>query len=242
MKNIPIVILNRDRLHPVKDLIHSLKSRNYNNIIILDNQTTYEPTLEWYKNCGVEVFHNNIPETLYGNESFWRLAFHLHHPRFVEIVGQHYVFTDSDVVPVETIPENFLDNMVDLCGEFPDLHKLGLGIKIDDLPPDNKQTPQSLVYEGSYRDHPVPHPRYQLYQAPIDTTFAVYTPNSPPIWGDRTLRMDGDYQIRHYPFYYDIDNLPDDEFYYVRHLPPNRGPNASWNIKNYLISKGDIHG
>lgn len=241
MKNIPIVILNRDRLNPVKDLVESLTSRGYNNVIILDNQTTYEPTLEWYKNCGVEVFYNNIPETLYDNQSLWRLGFHLKHPRFVDIVRQHYAFTDSDLVPVETAPETFLDDIVELCGEFPGIHKIGLGIKIDDLPPDNKQTPQSLKYEAGFRDHKVSHPRYELYKAPIDTTFAVYTPNTPPVYGENTMRMGGDYMVRHYPFYYDIDNLPTDEFYYLKHLPPNRGPNASWNMKNYLISKGDLN-
>jgi fructose-1,6-bisphosphatase/sedoheptulose 1,7-bisphosphatase-like protein len=62
MKNIPIVILNRDRLHPLVEQITSLKSKGYNNITVIDNQSTYPPLLEWYARNEVDVFHNDITE------------------------------------------------------------------------------------------------------------------------------------------------------------------------------------
>ena len=63
MKDIPIVILNRDRLIPLIEQIESLKSRGYHNIIIIDNQSTYPPLLEWYRTSGIDIFHNNLTET-----------------------------------------------------------------------------------------------------------------------------------------------------------------------------------
>lgn len=242
MKNIPIVILNRDRLVPMVHLVESLHKKNYTNIIIIDNQTTYEPTLEWYKNSGVEVFYNNIPETLYDTGTLHRLAVDVKHPRFVDLLKDYYVFTDSDVVPVDEIPDNFLEHMFELCEEFKGIHKIGLGVKIDDLLEDNPQTPQFLNYEKDFwsDNRRIPHPKYELYKAPIDTGFALYTPNSAAGWSDNSIRMAGDYMMRHYPFYYYLDRLPDDEFYYLKHLPGGRGPVVSWHNKNLLISKGDI--
>ena len=55
MKNTPIVILNRDRLYPLMDQVNVLKQKGYNNITIIDNQSTYEPLLEWYKTSGIDV-------------------------------------------------------------------------------------------------------------------------------------------------------------------------------------------
>ena len=62
MKNIPIVILNRDRLYPLIDQVNVLRQKGYNNITIIDNQSTYQPLLEWYKQDGLDVFYNDITE------------------------------------------------------------------------------------------------------------------------------------------------------------------------------------
>ena len=60
MKDIPIVILNRDRFYPLKDLINSLHQRNYTNITVIDNGSTFKPLLEWYQSSGIDVFFNNL--------------------------------------------------------------------------------------------------------------------------------------------------------------------------------------
>lgn len=53
--DIPIIINNYNRLTMLKKLIDSLTSRGYTNIVILDNQSTYPPLLEWYAKCQFEV-------------------------------------------------------------------------------------------------------------------------------------------------------------------------------------------
>lgn len=233
MKNIPIVILNRDRLEPLKLLIKSLQVRNYNNIIIIDNQTTFEPTLNWYKESNINVFYNNIHETLYDNGTFYRLAFEIKYQKFVDIVKDYYIFTDSDVIPFEEIPENFIDDMVRICSKY-NLHKVGLGLKIDDLPINDVIAQKAYEIEKPYWDSRVDDQEFELYHAPIDTTFAVYSPNSPALWGDNCYRMGGKYIAKHAPWYYDINNLPEDELHYIKNLPYGRGPYYSWEIKNMI--------
>lgn len=233
MKNIPIVILNKDRLNPLKLLVEALRIRNYNNIIIIDNESTYPELLEWYRQANVEVFYNNIPETLYDTGTFYRLAFEVNHTRFVDIVKNYYVFTDSDVVPDTCVPEDFIDHMVEICDNITNVNKIGLGLKIDDLP-DYEFTKTIKEIELRYWKNKVIHNNiYEMYYAPIDTTFAVYKPNTFPLLAD-AYRMGGNYIAKHMPWYYDINNLPKDESYYIQHLKPNRGPVYSKLIKDLL--------
>jgi hypothetical protein len=231
MKNIQIVILNKDRLEPLKLLVESLNQRNYNNILVIDNESTYEPLLEWYKTSSVEVFYNDIPETLFDTGTFSRLAGELQHPRFVEIIKNHYIFTDSDVVLEPYVPDNFVDSMIEIQQTYGS-HKVGLGLKISDLP-DNVHTQKIKQIETQYWNQKIDDPRYELYVAPIDTTFAVYGPNRSPIWAPG-IRMGGSFIMKHMPWYYDYENLPADEQYYLERLKANRGPTYSMNIKKTI--------
>lgn len=233
MKQIPIVILNRDRLDPTKRLVEALHIRGYFNITIIDNQSTYEPLLSWYKEADLDIFYNNIPETLYDTGTLYRLAAEVKHPKFVDIVKDYYIFTDSDTVPVEELPEDFVEHMVSICAKY-GLHKVGLGLKIDDLPMHQIAAQKALEIEHQYWNGRMPDSTYELYSAPIDTTFALYSPNSPALWGNSCYRMGGAYMVRHMPWYYDIANLPEDELYYLQNLPGGRGPHYSWEMKQML--------
>jgi len=231
MKQIPIVILNKDRLEPLKLLVDAMRSRDYNNIIVIDNQSTYQPLLDWYKESGLDVFYNDIEATKFDNGTFYRLSYELQHPKFASIIQDYYVFTDSDVVPVESIPYDFIDNMISIVNKY-QLHKVGLGLKIDDLP--NVATTEHVVNtESQYWTNRLDD-EYVLFKAPVDTTFAVYAPNTLPIWSDFSLRMGGDYVAKHMPWYYDTNNLPEDELYYLTHLQYGRGPVYSIQVKEMI--------
>lgn len=233
MKDIPIVILNKDRLGPLKLLVESLHQRNYDNIIIIDNKSTYTPLLSWYNESGLNVFYNDIPNTLYDTGTFYRLAMEIKHPIFKPIVEGFYVFTDSDVVPNENAPDDFIEHMVEVCEEFK-IHKVGMGLKIDDLP-NTVSGNMGVRMEKSYWEKRIPHLKYELYHAGVDTTFAVYHPNTPPLLNMNVIRMGGKYVARHIPWYYDINNLPEDELHYITNLEPNKGPTYSMNIKNMMM-------
>lgn len=103
-KNIPIVILNRDRLYPLIDQVTILQKKGYHNITIIDNQSSYQPLLEWYSQSNIDVFYNDITDN--SCHAFRDLVL-MGHPKFLEITSQWFVFNDSDIIPLDTVPEVF---------------------------------------------------------------------------------------------------------------------------------------
>ena len=114
MKNIPIVILNRDRLIPLKKLVDSLHKRGYYNLIVIDNLSTYQPLLDYYAESKLNVYVNN-GVVINDNSTLYRLAVESNDQYFKDIVSQWYVYTDSDVVLTENVPDNFIEDMINVC-------------------------------------------------------------------------------------------------------------------------------
>src|SRR5216684_1895628 len=125
MKKIPIFIVNFNRFKTVKDLVESLLKRNYENIVIIDNASEYPPLLEWYNNCPVTVARLNV-------NVHSGVLNELQEFKPITTTGL-YVYTDGDILPVEEAPTDFIDHMVELVKEY-NIPKLGLSLKIDDLP------------------------------------------------------------------------------------------------------------
>jgi len=224
MKNIPIVILNRDRLYPLIDQVNALRQKGYNNITIIDNQSTYQPLLEWYKQDGLDVFYNNITEN--SCHAFRDLVL-MQHPKFIEIVSNWYVFNDSDIIPLDTVPNNFIDDLIAYAIKY-NKTKVGMSIKIDDLDMSYPLNEWVYSYESSYWTNAIIDGDVELYPHPIDTTFAVHAPNVLPTWSNNTLRVGEPYIVKHAPFYYDPESLPEDEKYYLTHMNKQ---SSNWSSK-----------
>ena len=109
-KNIPIVILNRDRFHPLREQVECLQKYGYNNIIIIDNYSTYQPLLDWYKTAHINVFHNTFTENSCPALRDWIL--NVQHPLFISIIQDWYVFNDSDIIPADGVPEDFIEHLI----------------------------------------------------------------------------------------------------------------------------------
>jgi hypothetical protein len=223
-KDIHIVILNRDRLYPLKDQVDVLKRKGYHNITIIDNQSTYQPLLDWYKESELDVFYNDITEN--SCHAFRDLVL-MGHPKFVEITSNWYVFNDSDIIPLDDVPDNFINDLV----EYAIRHKrskVGMSIKIDDLDMSYPLNAWVHSYESTYWTNAIVDGGVELYPHPIDTTFAVHAPHTIPTWSNDTLRVGVPYIVKHAPFYYDPENLPEDEKYYLERI--NRS-SSNWSSK-----------
>ncbi len=228
MKNIPIVILNRDRFHPLVEQVAALKQRGYNNITVIDNQSTYAPLLEWYDNTEIDVFYNNI--TSNSNQAFKELVL-IGHPKFSNIVQDWYVFNDSDIIPMPSVPTDFINDLVNYAKKYNKI-KVGMSIKIDDIDLKNPLNEWVYSYESTYWTNAIQDGNVDLYPHPIDTTFAVHSPNTLPVWSDNTLRVGYPYIVKHAPFYYDLNNLPEDEKYYISRMNKN---SSNWTSKIQTI-------
>jgi hypothetical protein len=224
MKNIPIVILNRDRLYPLVEQVEALHKRNYNNITIIDNQSTYPPLLDWYKKSGVDVFYNNITEN--SCHAFRDLVYS-NHPKFKQIISDWYVFNDSDIIPVNDVPEDFIEHLIEYAKKY-NRSKVGMSIKIDDIDLDYPLNKWVHDYESSYWTNAIVDGEVELYPHPIDTTFSVHSPNTIPTWSNNTLRVGVPYIVKHAPFYYNPNSLPEDEKYYLSHMNKQ---SSNWSSK-----------
>ncbi|MBQ6198614.1 MAG: glycosyltransferase family 2 protein [Bacteroidales bacterium] len=204
--SIPIIINNYNRLDSLKQLIHSLESRGYANIIILDNASTYPPLLEYYKTIPYDVVHLGGN---YGFMALWRTAV------YKRFKSSFYVYTDPDIVLDKQCPDDFMEFLLSSLKRHPSCLKIGLGIRIDDLPDCYKDKSHVVSWETQYWQNRVDD---YLFIARVDTTFALYRPyckggSSPHL----TYRTDFPYVIRHLPWYNDSNNLSDEERYYIAH-------------------------
>ena len=221
MKQTYIFICSYNRLIPLQQLVSCLLIRGYSNIVILDNQSTYEPLLDWYKtldSTSITVYrckHNYGPGALdrcrFDEEEF--------RSRYLSIIeNEHHIYTDSDVVPIDEIPDSFIDDMVEIAKKY-QIPKLGLSLKIDDLPEHFLLKQEVIAHESDFflRGY-ITDDKCKVFIAPVDTTFALNAPGlNCGLYGE-AHRMGGSYFARHAPWYYDTNNLPDDERYYYEKI------------------------
>lgn len=207
-KDIPIIINNYNRLDYLKKLIESLQSRGYNNLHIIDNNSTYPPLLEFYKNIDVNVIYLGKN---WGFRAIWESGV------VKQFWNSYYVYTDPDLELPQNCPDDFMDYFLKILNRYPKCFKVGFGLKIDDLPNCFKNKEQVITHERKFWANEI---EKGLYYAPIDTTFALYRPFTGTSTNSKkmNIRTGFPYVIKHLPWYIDSDNLSKEESYYVNSI------------------------
>lgn len=203
---IPIIINNFNRLEYLKRLIKSLEKREYKNIIILDNQSTYPPLLEFYKQTDYKVI---ILDKNYGFRALWKSGIYQQFKR------NYFVYTDSDLEIIDECPNDFLLVFRDILIQNKWYLKIGFSLKIDDLPDENILKDEVIAWEKKFYETPI---NSILYKAPIDTTFALYRPFSFKHTSSnlaKVFRTAFPYQAKHLPWYIHTNKLSEEEKYYM---------------------------
>ena len=93
-----------------------------------------------------------------------------------------------------------------------ELRKVGLDLMWKDITFFNKEAVQQ-TYEDFHRGTNIAD---NLHYIQVDTTFALYS-NVRHYSLRFSLRTTGNLMAYHLPWYFDYDNLPDDEKYYIEH-------------------------
>jgi hypothetical protein len=127
-----------------------------------------------------------------------------------------YVYTDSDVVPVDECPDDFMELFRKTLLDDKGLQKVGFSLKIDDLPDHYAHKSKVISWERQFFKKPVSD---LFFEANIDTTFALYRPGSKG--GSSHLRMyrsASPYEARHLPWYVDSENLTPEEKFYLESI------------------------
>lgn len=178
--------------------------------VIIDNASTYPPLLEYYETCPHKVIQL---DRNWGNCVVW------HGPGPQAILNEfgldgNFIVTDPDL-DLEGIPNDWLHELQTGLDLFPDRWKCGFSLRIDDLPPGVNH------WQGIEWSHPVMGKRF--YLASIDTTFCLCRTRKHDFGGVRTGPP---YMARHVPWYYrTIEDLPEDELYYLKSITPGK-----WNL------------
>jgi len=206
-KQIPIIINNFNRLDSLKKLIESLEKRGYTNVYIIDNLSTFPPLLEYYKTCRYTVFRldQNI-----GMTALWRSGI------YRRFRNDFFVYTDSDVVPIEECPDDFLLFFLNTLKKYKLAQKVGFSLKIDDLPDCYAMKEDVIFWEKHFFDRKRDD---FLYWAPIDTTFALYRPYGKRKHANYNIEMYRTafpYMARHLPWYIDSENPDEENQYYMK--------------------------
>jgi hypothetical protein len=229
IEKIPIVINNRNRLTFLLQLIDFLEKNNFKNIIIIDNNSTYPPLLEFYENTNYKI--------IYLNENLGYLALEKIE-LYNKIRKSFYVYTDPDIVPILECPSDFMDYFLHLLRKYPKIQKVGFSLKLDDIPDFYNKKNEVIEWESKYYDKII---QENVFDAPIDTTFALHKPYS--MISTRGIfkmaRTGFPYQARHMPWYNNSENLSEEELYYINNVEIGTQWSKGLEIKEdtYFIRK-----
>jgi len=214
--DVPIFIICRDRLAPLRQLVEWLEQAGHTNIVLVDNASTYPPLLEFLEECPHHLV--SLPENV-GHLAVWVKGLQTQFTS--KTLPGFYIVSDCDVVPDEHCPPDIIERLYSILRERPNMDKAGLGLKIDDLP-DCFQFKRDVIDWESQFWEAVLEPG--VYDAPIDTTFALYRPGTGhSIF--RSMRTGSPYVARHLPWYQNSAALNAEELYYREHMNKNIG---SW--------------
>lgn len=209
--DIPIFVISYNRQRELQQCIERYQKDGYRNIIILDNASTDEDLKAWLRTLSCKVY---FLEKNYGHHVLWNC--HL----FDDILAkQYYVLTDPDVLPDETCPSDYVEVFYNILQKYPDKTKVGFALRIDDLPDSYPYKWDCIRYESFYWESILPWD-FTIYDAEVDTTFALYRPggvdcnilNTKKFFSG--IRTGGLYKARHLGWYWeDTDDLKKHNYY-----------------------------
>ncbi|MEP6610953.1 MAG: glycosyltransferase family A protein [Mucilaginibacter sp.] len=214
MKDTPIILNNFNRLTSTRNMYGFLKQRGFTNVVILDNNSTYSPLLQWYdtlRENEVVRFKEN-----YGAECLFNSGF------LSSIDSEYIVYSDSDLELNPLMPDDFLEVMKAMILKYNE-KKIGLALRIDDVPEDCYKN----CFTGSInweRQFWVNQLEKDIYKAMVDTTFCLMRKPEHPDFN--ALRIAGNFTARHLPWYLRYSELNEEELYFIEHA------NTQSNFRN----------
>ena len=207
----------RDRVTCTRALVSWLERQPNIRIILIDNASTYAPLLAFYRSTKHEVVR--LPSNV-GHTALWNAGVL---PRYVSNVNERYLYSDPDVVPAESCPPDTLAHLSRILDRHPRLAKVGLGLRIDDLPDRCAIKPNVIRWEKKFWTQAI---EAGVYRAQVDTTFALYRNPAVGYCHEPAARTGPPYVARHTPWYIDSAHLDEEERYYRAHA---RLDITSWN-------------
>jgi hypothetical protein len=226
-KNVSIAIISYNNLTFLEKMINQVLKYT-NDIVIIDNKSTYQPLLDFFKTnenkYTILNMEKNHGHTVYKIDTVKK------------ILGPLYLLTDPDIELPSTLPKNFVRQFYDLTKKYK-IHKIGVALDIfsDNIRTDVKALGFHGVWntikdwEKQFWKKRIEDKDFELYSGDVDTTFCfVNEPNT--IYKNLPIRIAGvDYTSKHLPWYKNWESqLRDNE--YNEYMKGNISTN--WCVKN----------
>lgn len=219
---IPVYINNWNILEWVKNMTKYLEKVSNVVIVIIDNNSTYPPLLDWYKSCGYEVIR--LAKNEGSRHGYWHVPKGAVHERLYG--DKYFVFTDADL-DLSNCPVDLMSVLKQGVEKYD--KKCGLSIEVNDVPLD------SLTYEGVQKDRCYWNsPLDEIYfDAPADTTFAMYHKDAYDYTTIAT-RANRPYTTKHIPWYFtSVNDFNEEEIYMYSQRPVVLHAGGQWTKHIY---------
>jgi hypothetical protein len=230
---IPIIIINFNQLFYLKQLISFLEQKKTKNIIIIDNNSSYLPLLNYYNEINKKVTIHRLNENL-GHLVLWKKR-----ELFKKYTKGFFVLTDADIVPNSNLKEDYLNGLLKMLLKHKTKSKVGLALKIDDIPNTFILKENVINWETKFWISEI---EKNVFDAEIDTTFALYWPKTDRLINYlypsffNALRVGGEYIATHGGWYIDHNNLTEEQKFYFK----TANNSNSWKIDNEGNLDGDF--
>lgn len=210
---IPFIIINYNQLEHLNNLIIFLQDRQIKNIVIIDNKSTFEPLLEYYKNISKGITVELMPKN-HGHMVFFE------NQNLQEKYGKGYYFiTDADILPNKNLPKHFVQQMLKIMDKHnKKITKVGFALDLNTIPDYYPLKEKVIQWEKKFWEVKLEE---NIFDAQIDTTFALYKPGFPKRYKVKSydfynaVRIAGNYTCKHMGWYLDPKNLSEEQQYYI---------------------------
>ncbi|HOV61689.1 MAG TPA: hypothetical protein PK349_11605 [Candidatus Hydrogenedentes bacterium] len=217
---IPCFITSWNLLTPLIHLVEDVRRLGLKPVIV-DNASTYPPLLAWLdQQKQVEVVR---ARQNHGPRVAWALG--LVHAE------KRCVVTDGDL-DLSSVPDDAIEILNEGFSLDKTAHKVGLSLAIGDLPAEAPLTSEIRQWEHAYWKKPTGQAKgVTFYEAPIDTTFALYDNRRPGSIYGPALRVGPPYMARHLPWYWTRDSINDELRFYLKTTLTERPSGISWSFR-----------
>lgn len=200
--DIPVLVICRDRVDPLRQLVTWLEEEGMTDIQLIDNDSASSELMEYFSRTPHSVVRlgRNV-----GHTSPWL-------PELTALRRGPFVVSDCDIIP-DPEAHGAIEHFVDLLNRYRSIAKVGFGLHIDDLPTHYARRDEVVRWESQFWARQLAD---EVYMATLDTTFALHRPGTPYTLGP-ALRTGGRFMARHEPWYQDSADLtPDLTFFLSR--------------------------
>jgi hypothetical protein len=172
--DIPLIIPNYNQLYCLRNLINWFQYYHKGNqVYIIDNNSDYEPLLNFYELCNKGIIENVKVVRYTDNTCVKNIV------DFIKgVKNDYYILSNPDISPCFTVPENYLD-IWKYCIDKLGYYKVGFNLLLDNIPKHNKNKDIITHWENSLITKVIDIKfNDEIYKAkimPSDMTYCLYS-------------------------------------------------------------------